>query len=286
MTTPKLHHYVPRFYLSRFTGADSRLQVWDKKSDRVFSSTPDRIAAENNFYRFTDLTGAAKDPLLIEKELARVEGQASSITAEWISRLEAMKPLDRLRISKTQRDWISLFISLQHLRTAELREILVLFALEHGAYTEGISDEERVNLHATLLVNGRQVNEFRKWIRSSLWLFARNDTAHPFITSDNPVCFKTEDNRNWLKAAGVLSKGNYLVYPLTPRLILYCKDGGRGTKWEPLKKFRDRLSPVKFSIDMVDHENSGQVFMASRFVVSPTNDFTFARSFAAQHLAK
>jgi hypothetical protein len=33
------------------------------------------------------------------------------------------------------------------------------------------------------------------------------------------------------------------------------------------------LSPVEFKEDMVNHENSGQVFMSSRFVFAPTNDF-------------
>jgi hypothetical protein len=31
---------------------------------------------------------------------------------------------------------------------------------------------------------------------------------------------------------------------------------------------------------MVEHENAGQVFMAGRFVISPVDDFKFAREFA------
>jgi hypothetical protein len=31
---------------------------------------------------------------------------------------------------------------------------------------------------------------------------------------------------------------------------------------------------------MIDHENSGQVFMSSRFVLSPNNDFDAARALA------
>ncbi|SRR5258706_1887387 len=190
-----------------------------------------------------------------------------------------MKPRDKLRISKNARELVSLFLALQHLRTAESREILSLFALENGFYPTGLSDQERVNLHATLLVNGHVVEDFRNWINKSIWIFARNETGSPFVTSDNPVCFKTPDNKMWLKA-GMLSRGNYLVYPLTPRLILYCKDGS-SPHWRPLKKFKDRLSPVSFTKDMVDHENSGQVFMASRFVISSTGDFGFPRTFAS-----
>jgi hypothetical protein len=40
------------------------------------------------------------------------------------------------------------------------------------------------------------------------------------------------------------------------------------------------VSPIEFTEEMVMHENGGQVFMASRFVVSPNNDFEFAREFS------
>jgi hypothetical protein len=280
MSTPKLHHYVPQFYLSRFADEASRLWVWDKSADRIFQSAPANIAAETNFYRFTDLSGTAKDPLMIEKELAKIEGVVAGITRRWNAILDTMKPLDKLRISRSERGWVSLFLALQHLRTVESREILTLFAQHNGYYPNGMSDEERVNLHASLLVNGDSVEDLRRWINKSVWIFARNDSGNSFVTSDNPVCFKTPDNRMWVKA-GSMAQGNYLVYPLTPRLILYCKDG-HSNVWRPLRKFKDRLSPVSFTTDMVDHENSGQVFMATRFVVSAKADFNFARSFAAE----
>ena len=100
---------------------------------------------------------------------------------------------------------------------------------------------------------------------------------YPFMTSDNPVCFKTRENNRWLKA-GILHEGNYIVYPLSSDIVLYCKD--RCAHWAPLAKFHDCLSPVGFTREMIDHENSGQVFMSSRFVLSPNNDFDAARAFA------
>jgi len=75
MNAPKLHHYVPKFYLSRFTDEAFRLWAWDKRTDRIFLTTPANIAAETNFYRFTDLSGTAKDPLLIERELAKIQAK-------------------------------------------------------------------------------------------------------------------------------------------------------------------------------------------------------------------
>jgi hypothetical protein len=40
------------------------------------------------------------------------------------------------------------------------------------------------------------------------------------------------------------------------------------------------VSPFEFTDGMVEHENAGQVYMASRFVVSPLDNFAFAREFA------
>ena len=59
-------------------------------------------------------------------------------------------------------------------------------------------------------------------------------------------------------------------------MVLYCYEK---SYWKKIEKFDCTLSPVKFSAEMVEHENSGQIFMASRFVISPTNNFEFARDF-------
>lgn len=40
------------------------------------------------------------------------------------------------------------------------------------------------------------------------------------------------------------------------------------------------ISPVEFTKGMVESENTGQVFMASKFVISCENDFDDARAFA------
>jgi len=282
MSVPKLHHYVPQSYLSRFTDAKSRLWVWDKDTDRIFPSSTEGIAAEKHFYRFTDLTGTAKDPLLIENAFAQLEGDIAKTTKKWIAELKEMKPLDTLSITDTDREIMSVFLASQFFRTAETREILMLFALEKGYYKDGISEEERANLHAALLVNSPLIHELSTWLMRAIWIFARNGTGYPFITSDNPVCFKTPTNGQWLKATGIMSEGSYLVYPLAPHLILYCKDG-QHPRWKPLKPFADKLSPVELSKGMIDHENSGQVFMATRFVMSSINDFSFPREFCVKY---
>lgn len=50
MSAPKLHHYVPQFYLRRFLNDHGQLWVWDKTKDVTFSTDPSRVAAQTNFY--------------------------------------------------------------------------------------------------------------------------------------------------------------------------------------------------------------------------------------------
>jgi hypothetical protein len=80
----------------------------------------------------------------------------------------------------------------------------------------------------------------------------------------------------WLKT-GFLSKGTYVVFPLSPTIVLYCHERAY---WKKIAAMDNTISPVEFTDRMVEHENAGQVFMASRFVLSPMDDFEFAREFA------
>ena len=55
MSEPKLHHYVPRFYLGRFTDASGYLWIWDRDQDRIFRTKPNRVAAEKDFIVRTEV---------------------------------------------------------------------------------------------------------------------------------------------------------------------------------------------------------------------------------------
>jgi hypothetical protein len=74
----------------------------------------------------------------------------------------------------------------------------------------------------------------------------------------------------------MFAPGVYVVFPITPMIILYCKER---IHWKKLEPFENHLSPVAFTSEMVEHENSGHVGMSRRFFFSPENNFEFAKSF-------
>ena len=92
MTAPKLHHYVPQFYLRRFADTSGQLWLWDRHRDRVFHTSPNSIAAENNFYWHEELATLGHDPLIMACPRRRV-GKISEMITHVTAPVEPAKPI-------------------------------------------------------------------------------------------------------------------------------------------------------------------------------------------------
>jgi hypothetical protein len=142
-----------------------------------------------------------------------------------------------------------------------------------------LSATEQRHLHTTLLWDEPTFRTITEHFCNSTWVFGRNETPIPFVTSDNPVTFRTPDNRQWVKA-GVWTKGVCAAYPLSPAFILFCHDKEH---WRALQQYDCSISPVVFTDEMVESENSGQVFMATRFVFSNVNNLVLSECARRRH---
>ncbi len=199
----------------------------------------------------------------------------SLIADQWLDWLRDLKPGAKIPIPKPNREIVARFMAVQFLRTADTRDILcAMHDAEHP--DKPLSAEGRANLHTELLWDLTSVENIARHIEDAIWMFARNDTSTPFVTSDNPVAFKTKDNAMWLKV-GFITEGTYAVYPLAPDIVMFCHER---QYWKAVEKFDGCLSPISLTGEMVESENSGQAFMAGRFVISPVNDFEFIRKFS------
>lgn len=135
-------------------------------------------------------------------------------------------------------------------------------------------------LHTDMLwATDESISPLANRVEQSTWLFGRNATSTFFITSDNPVAWRTADNRMWLKAA-IEKEGTYIVYRLAPDAVMYCYPDDGPWKDARISLFDCRISPVTLTDAMVHNENSAQVFMASRFLISNVSDFSRERDFA------
>ena len=276
MNESKLHHYVPRFYLKYFLDPKEKLWIYDKELDRAFITTPNRIAAENQFYRLPEPIADSVDPLSIEKNLSDLEFQAFSIIAAIVTEVSDLAPGMKMSISDEEKLVISEFLATQHFRTLEQRYLMLYFLNEIGLEVENLSIEEQKAIQFLILSESGFLEEFEKSIYHAIWMFAKNVSQTFLITSDHPVCIQSSHSRVWQKSMEPLHDGSYLVFPITPQLILYCHES---IHWSKIRKYDLCLSPVVLEDDMVHHENTGQAFMSSRFLISCNNDFREVRKF-------
>jgi hypothetical protein len=277
MKAPKYQHYVPRFYLERFVDCDGFLWVFDKTQGQTFKIKPENIGGENHFYDILEIEKFGAIRSLMENQLAAIEAKAHKITKHW---LRQIKNKTCLRIPEKYRNIMALYLTLQLHRTSEARTVLVQFA--QMLQREGeISPTYDVNadaqgLHTALLWDVESIKRCSTKVADCIWIFAYNDSGQPFYTSDHPALIKSSDHKMWMLGPRLFEPGMYIVFPLTPQWILYCKDR---QFWHKLTKFDQSVSPVRFTKDMVNHENSGQVGMCNRFVFSNSPDFSFAREY-------
>jgi hypothetical protein len=112
---PKRHHYVPKFYLDRFTGANGTIAVVDRRREIATHCTNTKNAAViAGFYSFLDDQG--KTNANAESRLSALESDTSTV----------LKSLDSGAWNKAsptseERDVLSLFMGVQIARTPEYR---------------------------------------------------------------------------------------------------------------------------------------------------------------------
>ncbi|MFB4308948.1 DUF4238 domain-containing protein [Actinomadura sp. GTD37] len=276
MNTPKLHHYVPQFYLRRFMDHTKRLWVWDRDINRVFRAQPKVVAAETYFYYLSESAEQGHDPLTMEKQFSGIESDMARATNNWLMQIANAKAMESISLQEGDRETGALFLALQFLRTEDSRSIIEAI---HRADKDVNSEVDARSMHTAVLWDERIVQRLTERIAESAWIFATNITGTPFKTSDNPIAFRTQDHRQWIKA-GIYGDGVYLTYPLSPNVIMYCYPNEGHWRESNLMQLDCRLSPVRFTEDMARNENAAQTFTASRFIISSVDDFTWEREFA------
>ena len=260
-----LHHFVPQFYLRRFTDPDGLLWVYDKDCDRVFSATPRNLAAERGFYTLPDFF---PDPSLLERQFGDLEEQAALITQDWLNQL---KPGHSVEIPAMNREIMSLYLTTQLLRTSEARTLL-LQGIESG---EGEIQRE---LHTALLWNNEVVKEISDWVYSCIWTFRFNSMPQSLYTSDDPA--KVRSSTRHLHWAQTSVRGAYLLMPMTPRILMYCFEPQH---WKALKQLDCKVFPKPLELELVNDANIQQVGHARRFVFSNRDDFSLAQEFCHEN---
>jgi len=225
MTKKKRHHYIPRFYLKRFSvnNEGKLVGLYNHKKNIFVQNAPLRHQAYENF-----LYGKEDE---IENALAEMEEDVAKMFNYWTEeRLLYPPPAETNGFKLLKR-----FILYQVFRTPKsgndimetLNEGLKTFVREfEPEIWEKMKDGILAHENPVLLGLSRSI-EHEHLLNFLDCKFLVNLSLLPFITSDAPVILYNqlmEQAGNYVGATGLPAKGLQIFYPIHPRLMICFYD--------------------------------------------------------------
>ena len=279
---PKLHHYVPQFYLRQWCDAVGQLVVYPLDGRPPFRTNPRNVAAECNLY--TPLLGAPAVRDDHEKWFSGWEGLFSN---EW------PEIFDRGENPRTRKN-LARYLATLLIRHPVAREIVGDINKRLRTLASGVPDDRRIAVSGRSGVAEASVADIREYaatdpdgIRTD-WLRVMPALARPlgdelfarkwaivcadsdsFVTSDTPIVLHRGACRH--AKFGVGFPGTIISFPISPRRFLVIAD-----EWE--RPFMHcKLDDERVFIRRVIHG-------AGRFVFAQPESPTIAEAIA-KHLA-
>lgn len=228
----KNEHYVPRFYLRRFSNED-RIYAYDLKNNNLFPTNINKIACNNYFYDLNPkmleenlrlykelykipneiFNKECEDIQFIEKALSRLEDKFSIMLTQFENDFSMINNEDFLRT-------LFLFLHTQSIRTKSIRDGLENIATQTKEWLSKLnikSIDYPIELEAKDIAKLNQIKELlslASLYRKALSFFdvydifiGVNDTDTDFIISDNPMMY--------------FSLGfNDICFPVNPKLSI------------------------------------------------------------------
>ena len=246
MDVPKLHHYLARAYLKRFTDENGDLWVLDRAAAKIRRQRPEVTAVERELYSLDLADGQDR---MVEQLLAdHVDGPGLKVIAALAAGAE---------LKEGDREPLAGFVGALYLRTPSFREQQRQFgeqmrgalrrmgvessdalddadppALESGAVRADVLLEF---IEAARSTRRPYQNDFVSLMVSLLpkittalltmdWIIVRAPRKKSFMTSDAPVVITRPHGHNPLLGVGLATPGAEKVIPLTSEIALLVWD--------------------------------------------------------------
>jgi hypothetical protein len=269
MSKVKSEHYVPRFYLGKFTINRKGKSLWcfDKVLSKSFVCAIEDVACEKCFYDI------APGDSGVEKTLAKLESKIAAAYGKLIS----VDDIGKLNLS--ERKYIATFAIIQELRTREWREALkdLSFQVKERLTKHRLSEKlnrelqevSKPDFHKEFQLKMlNDIPEYVEMLFGMKWILIENKTKMPFWASDHPVSRYNPIDKSPFGNLGLLCEGIQIFLPLTPRLALCFCDLAKYFTY-PDRIVIDKLENAVF-------QNSLQVRWSTRSMFSCDNDFSLA----------
>lgn len=266
----KKQHHVPQMYLRAWADANDGLFVLLKERKTVIGSKVPNVSCESAFYDAQVKPGV--EPQFVERSLANIE----TLLAPFIKELSELTiESEPMVFDRRRRDAISLFMSLQILRSLETRKQFeegLQFMVDQGLAIANESMKDSVKMtvdphaikHDHVEFISSTLMEFGNIIRQKTLLVGFRVNGDNFWTSDNPVLILDTGHGN-----GLESNGSILLLPVSPRAVVIATDERGLAQLNLLNSKRAAL----FVDRQVERLNDMQVSSAVRQVISNQNKF-------------
>ncbi len=225
MPKKKNHHYIPRFYLKKFSirEEDKLIGLYNLENKRFIAKAPLRHQAYEKF-----LYGENDD---IENALAEMEGTISQFFYHWTEKKQLYPP----PLGSESFKLLKQFILYQAFRIPKAGDdmmeslnkgmkVLINELEPQMADKMGGSQLEHENPVLMTLLNSLKYEHLLDFLD---FKFLVNLSPLSFITSDAPIVFYNqlmEKAGEYMGATGLVAKGLQIFYPIHPRLMICFYD--------------------------------------------------------------
>jgi hypothetical protein len=220
---PKLHHFVPKSYLTRFSNDQGFLHVFDRSSDAFRRQRPKEVMKISRYYR-QEWAPAGIDPNIFETTLGEwLEAEAKGALDRLISAPESLSEIDIANLIN--------YFELQRIRVPRqgemgkslIRNVImrlapadIAAAIASGEFTLAIKDSARFDYMRM------SIGTFHPWFGAMEWEVFAACTGASFVTSDSPVSLYNPRIPP-PDEAGIALAGTMVFFPLSSRYVLVMR---------------------------------------------------------------
>jgi len=219
LNTPRQHHILPAFYLAGFTDTgtkDGTLHVFDYPRTRRYTSKPEKVARERDFYR---IYKPGLDEYAIEEFWAGVEGavapvlrRVSETNMASPQELGALLALAAMVYVRGRRGLERAYLGVEQQMRAALRDgTLTTQAWEEVRELHKLAGEDPATTQLTYEEARRRLHEDESWspIAPRDYIIARLDELYNAVL--NFLMPDTREGNIWSLAVAVPGAGEFIT---------------------------------------------------------------------------
>lgn len=305
MPKKKKEHYVPQCYLEKWCIPGShQINVFDKEKDESRINHIEDIASENYFYDlnlegvfseeeicFFNLEGVDLSKIDEEQYIenffaSNIEGIFKEALEQIVFRVRKMNAWEIINcffIKPKHVFSFSVLLALQLIRVKRVRNSVEEIAdLLNQALKDKNASQELIDkytqtsknqlkyIHGKMIFDKEAILHMAKTFSSHIWLLLKNNTTHPFFTSDNPIGTTAHVYNPYVAMSGISSEGVEIYFPISPDLMLVMFEE---TYHKELKSKNYHIVEIE-ELDIIEDYNSRCVMNSNRCIFSQTNDFS------------